>query len=73
MNREHYEKLGREAYRNGRVIIPGEISPRFWQRRAFIAGYTSERAAWRARNPGADELGEAAKRNATWCKSMVGS
>lgn len=71
MNRAAHMERGREAYRRGRVIIAGTIAPRYWQRRAFIAGYTAEREAWRAANPGRDEWEAAAARNAAWCRGMV--
>lgn len=71
MNARDYKEMGREAYRRGRVIIPGSTPARFWQRRAFVAGYMEERNAWRAHNPGADEFGEMRERNAAWCKGMM--
>ena len=71
MNAIDYMERGREAYRRGRVIIAGTIARKFWQRAAFIDGYRAERAAWLAANPGADELGEAARRNSDWCRSMI--
>lgn len=71
MNRQYHENKGREAYQRGRVIIHGTIAPRFWQRRAFIAGYLAEREAWRAAHPGADEWAEAAKRSADYCRAMI--
>ena len=71
MNRDGYMAQGRVAYRRGRIILPGTIAPRCWQRRAFIAGYTAERAAWREANPAADEWEEAAKRSAAFCRSML--
>lgn len=71
MNRETYKQNGRDAYARGRVILPGNVSPRFWQRRAFLEGYTEARDAWCKANPGADEWDAARQRNAAWCKAMI--
>lgn len=63
---EIYREKGREAYRAGIVRI-AIAEPRGWQQKAERAGYDEARAAWKAANPGADELEAMAEKNRQFC------
>jgi hypothetical protein len=66
-NKAHYAAQGQARYEAGVIVLFG--AHRGWQHAAQIEGYNKARDAWKAKNPGADELEAARERNRKFCEA----